>query len=262
MDVGNQNRRYCNAARYRRKGARCRFDSLNRSDSMANSSSGEPSLIARLSAVFSKSGDYQARYGKAGGSNSVDYRQHKRLLRAGELPQKHRDLAALVPGESAVDVGAGEGLLALAMAPHKSRVRAIDVTPRRHETARELLALWADKGRDVAHVEMLLGDALSDPSLIDGFDTLVASRVIYYFGDRIDGFMDAARSRVGHVCLVGNPSRNRRYARGKMPADIGQNVRYSTPAGMRELLLRHGFEIVTETDIGDPVVIGRQRKPG
>ncbi len=139
---------------------------------------------------------------------------------------------------------------------------AIDVTPRHHETAREFLVLWAAKGRDVAHVEMLLGDALSDPSLIEGFDTLVASRVIYYFGDAIDPFMDAARVRVGHVCPVGNPSRNRRYACGKLPADIGENVRYSTPEGMRALLERHGFEIIKEADIGDPMVIGRQRQPG
>ncbi len=229
---------------------------------MSNTPAGAPSLIARLSGLFAKSGDYKARYGKSGGSNSVDYRQNRRLLRAGNLPQKHHDLAALIPGDSVADVGAGEGLLALALAPLKSRVRAIDVTPRRHESGKELLALWAEMGRDVAHVEMLLGDALADPSLIEGFDTLVASRVIYYFGDRIDPFMDAARARVGHVCLVGNPSRNRRYARGKLPADIGENVRYSTPAGMRELLERHGFEIITDTDIGDPVVIGRQRKPG
>ncbi len=215
-------------------------------------------LIGRLSHLFSKSGDYRARYGKAGGSNSVDYRRNRRLLRAGELPRKHRELAALIPGDSVVDVGAGEGLLALALAENKARVRAIDVTPRRHDSGRELLQLWRDKGRDVDHVEMILGDALDDPGLIEGFDTLVASRVIYYFGDRIDPFMDAARARVAHVCLVGNPSRNRRYARGKVPADIGENVRYSTPRGMRELLQRHGFEIVTEADIGDPVVIGRR----
>lgn len=64
---------------------------------MSNTPQGETSLLARLSGLFSKSGDYKARYGKAGGADSVDYRQHRRLLRAGELPRKHRNLAALTP---------------------------------------------------------------------------------------------------------------------------------------------------------------------
>jgi 2-polyprenyl-3-methyl-5-hydroxy-6-metoxy-1,4-benzoquinol methylase len=219
-----------------------------------------PSFLSRLLSglFFWRSGDYQRRYGKAYGSNSVDYRRNRRMLMRGEAPRKMRELAAIIPGESVVDVGAGEGVLAMLLAEHKQKTRAIDVTPRRHVTGKALQETWRSLGKDVDNCEMLLGDALADPDLLNGFDTLVMSRVIYYFGDRIDPFISEAAKRVSYVCLVGNASRNRRLAKGKLPADIGEDVIYSTHDGMIELLQRHGFEIVEQADFGDPIVIGRR----
>ena len=218
-------------------------------------------LLGRwLEKLASKPGDYKKRYGDKGGSNSVDFRRHQRDLHQGKVPEKFQKLASAIPGNSVVDVGAGEGILCLALAATKDRVCAIDVTPKRHESGLALRQKWQQIGRDVEKVEMVLGDALSNPDLIAGFDTLVASRVVYYFGDRIDSFMEAASERVRFVCLVGNASRNRRYARGKIPADIGENVVYSTPEGMRSLLERHGFEVISTEDFGDPVVIGQNSR--
>jgi len=210
--------------------------------------------------LFAKSGNYQNRYGKAYGSNSVDYRKHKRMLNSGDAPEKFKRLAEIVPGEKVVDVGAGEGILALVMAATKTKTRAIDVTPRRYETGLALRDKWISLGKTSERCELVLGDALANPSLLDGFDTLVASRVIYYFGENIDRFIAQAAERVEYVCLVGNASRNRRYARGKIPSDIGENVIYSTPEGMKSLLQSHGFEIIQTADFGDPVVIGRKIK--
>lgn len=217
-------------------------------------------LIAGLKKTLSRSGDYRRRYGRIYGWNSVDYRRNRRALWRGEMPSKFRELAPHVPGRSVVDIGAGEGLLALELASHKERVRAIDITPRRHNTGCALQQLWQSKGRDVHNLEMLLGDALEDPTLLDGFETLVASRVIYYFGNRIDAFMVEATKRVRFICLVGNASRNRRYERNKLPADVGGNVVYSTSTGMKSLLERHGFETLDTGEAGgDPFVIGQSR---
>jgi len=215
-------------------------------------------LIAGLTRSLSRSGDYRSRYGRAYGWNSVDYRRNRRALWKGEMPIKFRELATRIPGTAVVDIGAAEGLLALELAAHKERVRAIDMTPRRHKTGCALQRLWQSKGRGVHNLEMLLGDALDDPSLLDGFDTLVASRVIYYFGTRIDTFIVEAKKRVGFICLVGNASRNRRYERGRVPGDVGANVVYSTSTGMRSLLERHGFTIIEIGEAGgDPYVIGQ-----
>ena len=222
---------------------------------------GNPSLLQSLGRlIFSKSGNYKTRYGKAYGSNSVDYRKHKSLLQNGDAPEKFKRLAEIVPGDKIVDVGAGEGILSLVIAASKAKARAIDVTPRRYETGLALKEKWLSLGKTAEGCEYVLGDALADPSLLDGFDTLVASRVIYYFGDNIDRFIAQAAERVEYICLVGNASRNRRYARGKVPADIGENVKYSTPEGMKSLLQKHGFEIIQTADFGDPIVIGRKTR--
>lgn len=218
-------------------------------------------LSSLLSKLLSRRGDYRMRYGRAYGSNSVDYRRHKRALWRGEAPPRVIELSSHIPAGSVVDIGAAEGILAMELAAGRpnTRVRAIDVTPRRHVTGTELRTRWLDLGRPVEGCEMVLGDALTDPSLLDGFDTLVASRVIYYFGDRVDPFMAEVAQRVRQVCLVGNASRNKRLARGRQPADIGANVVYSTPEGMADLLTRHGFEIVASgLASGDPYVIGRR----
>ncbi len=217
-------------------------------------------LGAWLRRLTSKPGDYSRRYGKRGGSNSVDYRRNRRRLHQGRVPEKFTRLAEIMPGNSVVDVGAGEGILGLVLAATKSRVRTIDLTPRRHASGMALRQDWRKLGRRVENCEMVLGDALSRPDLLDGFDTLVASRVVYYFGPRLDPFMAEAARRVKYVCLIGNPSRNRRYAKHGPPADIGEDVFYSTPQGMQELLHRHGFEIVHSDTISDPVVIGRNTR--
>jgi hypothetical protein len=156
-----------------------------------------------------------------------------------------------------VEVGGAEGVLALNLALYKNRIRSIDITPVRHESAVGLKARWLELGKPVSHCEMLLGDALSDPSLLDGFDTLLSSRVIYYFGPRIHEFMDNVRKRNQYICLIGNEKRQRLYKKGNM-RELGEYAKFATLDGMIELITQHGYVVENIIASGDPVVIGRQ----
>ena len=214
--------------------------------------------MPRESSKQARPGDYAKRYGDACDSTSVDHRRNMALLNKGEIPNRFRELVSFVPGDRIVDLGAGEGILGLALCGERSLIRSIDLTPVRYEAGLELLEHWRSLGRDVSRSELVLGDALANPELLDGFDTLVASRVIYYFRERIDPFMTIVSQKFRYVVLVGNGGRNKNAANGKVPKDIGPYITYSTPEGMRELLVRHGFEIISEgTADGDPVVVGR-----
>lgn len=211
--------------------------------------------------LITKSGQYRDRYGKNCKSQSLDFRRNAAAIFRGELPEKYTELVGMIPGERVVEVGAGEGVLALAVSANKQAVRAIDFTPLRHEKGKEIQAAWRALGKDVDRCELVLGDVFEDPSLLDGFDTLVASRVIYYFGERTDLFMELVSARVNNIVLVGNSRRAKRYARGHVSKDLGDAARLSTPEGMRDILEKWGYEVVLETFDHDPTVIGKRKVP-
>ena len=211
--------------------------------------------------IITKSGKYNDRYGKNCQSQSLDFRRNAKGIFRGELPRKYTELVDLVPGDRVVEVGAGEGVLALAVSARKKAVRAIDYTPLRHEKGKEIKAAWAALGKDVERCELVLGDVFEHPELLDCFDTLVACRVIYYFRDRTDLFFEMVSSRMNYIVLVGNSRRAKRHSRGHVSKDLGEYARLSTSDGMREILERYGYEIVVDIRDNDPVVIGKRREP-
>jgi len=220
------------------------------------------SIIRKLTdVIFTKSGTYRDRYGKNCQSQSLDFRRNAKGIFLGELPKKYAELVDLIPGNRVVEVGAGEGVLSLAVSAKKEAVRAIDFTPLRHQKGQEIKAAWAALGKDVDRCELVLGDVFDNPALLDGFDTLVACRVIYYFRERTELFFEMVSSRMNYVVLVGNGRRSKRHARGHVSKDLGEYARLSTTEGMREILEKYGYEIITEINDNDPVVIGKRREP-
>jgi len=218
------------------------------------------SIFSKLKDVLlTKSGQYSDRYGKNCKSQSLDFRRNAASIFRGELPKKYLELVNLIPGERVVEVGAGEGVLSLAVSATKTAVRAIDYTPLRHEKGKEIQAAWRALGKDVDKCELVLGDVFDHPELLDGFDTLVACRVIYYFRERTDLFMELVSERLNNIVLVGNGRRAKRHARGHISKDLGAYARLSTVDGMREILEKWGYEVVTEIRDNDPVVIGKRR---
>ena len=216
-------------------------------------------LQVAIGRVFAKPAHYAERYGARGRSQSLDFRRNAKTIFRGELPKKYQGLVDLIPGDRVVEVGAGEGVLSMELSAHKKAVRAIDYTPMRHTKGQEIKAAWEALGKDVSRCELVLGDVFDHPELLDGFDTLLACRVIYYFGDRINPFMEMVSSRMNYICLIGNGRRSRRYERGHVSADLGEGAYLSTPKGMREILEKYGYDITFERSEGDPVVIGKRK---
>ena len=127
---------------------------------------------------------------------------------------KFERLIPILPGNSVVEIGAAEGILSLTLSPYKEKVLAIDIAPIRHQRGLKLKERWLELGKPVQNCEMILADIFSKPEVLQGFDTLVASRVIYYFGDRLDEFMEHVRMNVRFVCFVGNETRAKLYKKG------------------------------------------------
>jgi len=78
----------------------------------------------------------------------------------------------------ALDVGTGTGHTAIALAPHVSRVIALDVT---REMIDEGMDLCAQKG--VPNVEFQLGDAMALPYRDHAFDIVTCRRAAHHFTD-------------------------------------------------------------------------------
>jgi SAM-dependent methyltransferase/thiamine kinase-like enzyme len=177
---------------------------------------------------------------------------------SGTVPPVFARLVPLVPGRRVLEIGAGEGILSLALAAEKERVIGIDLTPVRHEKAKHIQAAWRSLGRDVDRCEFVLGDVFERRELFRGMDTLLACHVIYYFRERLDEFMQIVRENVRYVCLIGNTARARHYKSGDL-SRLGGYEYYSTTEGMKDLLQRHGFVITYESDERTPVVVGELR---
>jgi 2-polyprenyl-3-methyl-5-hydroxy-6-metoxy-1,4-benzoquinol methylase len=201
-------------------------------------------------------------------ANYVDrygYGQCRHLLRIdgeneaavmqGAIPRNLEWIVPMVPGRTVLEVGAGEGILSLALAGEKEHVIGIDMTPVRHEKAKEIQSAWRELGRDVDRCEFVLGDVFENRHLFKGVDTVVACHVIYYFIDRLEEFMKLISENVRYACFIGNAGRARHYKEGDHSRLQGQEY-YSTLEGMTEILERHGFSIAFSSEERAPIVIG------
>jgi 2-polyprenyl-3-methyl-5-hydroxy-6-metoxy-1,4-benzoquinol methylase len=220
-------------------------------------------LIDPKRAVMIRSGIHQPgpdapsprRYHANTKATSIEFGANQASHWNAEPVEKFARLIPILPGRSVVEIGAAEGILSLTIAPSKDRVRAIDITKARHEQALALKRRWLELGKSVNHCEMVQGDILKNPELIQGFDTLVASRVIYYFGDQLDEFMRNVAANVRHICLIGNPTRAEQFHKGKYGKLGPEFARYATLEGMIDLVERYGFRVTHQDRNLDPLII-------
>ena len=168
-------------------------------------------------------------------------RRYDLLVWALSLGQERRlrnaiaDLAALQPGESALDVGCGTGTLALVLAErvgHEGMVAGVDPSPEMIARARTK----ARKRNRVIDFRQESAAALSWPD--QNFDVAVSSFAIHHLTDGVAEQALAEVARVlkpgGRVCLV-----------DFLPAERERGVQASTASGSQlvaTLLAGLGFE--------------------
>lgn len=183
-------------------------------------------------------------------TGSLAYRKNEAAILRGDVPEKYTRLLPYIAGESIIELGSAEGVLACLLAKQGKTVTAVERQIERHSAARHLASAWGVSG-----VRFVKGDITGNLDLLAGKDTLVAVRMIYYLGDELDTVFAEVARHVPNVVLCGNKNRAAWWRQG-IP-DKGPVNYYASAEGMRALLERHGYSIVQEETEGDPIVVGR-----
>lgn len=188
---------------------------------------------------------------------SLAYRKNEASILRGDVPAKYTRLLPHIDGDRILEIGSAEGVLALLLARAGKAVTAIEKRPGRHDAALELDRAWSRLYRYVppAFVNGSIGDRLD---LLEGVDTLVAIRMIYYLRADLDRVFEAVSAMVPTVVLCGNRNRARAWREGEPNRNDRADNYYASPEGMTALLSRHGYAANVVEDEGDPVVVGRR----
>jgi SAM-dependent methyltransferase len=188
---------------------------------------------------------------------SLAYRTHEAAILRGNPPEKYTRLLPHIPGERILEVGSAEGVLACLMARDGKQVTAVEASEGRHCSAIALAGRWSIEPGTITWVHGRIQDVFDQ--FEDGiFDTLVAVRMIYYLRGAIDEVFAEIAKRIPNVVLCGNKGRAARYHAGTPDAPLGEFNYYASREGMRDVLERHGYEIVGEVTEGDAIVVGRR----
>ena len=182
---------------------------------------------------------------------SLAYRKNEARILRGDVPDKYLRILPFIHGNKILEFGSAECVLSLLLAKEGKQVIAVEKNYDRHMAGINLQKEWGVRG--VHHVNGPINYHLD---LLEGIDTLVAVRVIYYLGDNLDTVFAEAAKHVPNVVLCGNGNRANRWRMGE--PDNGAENYYASLEGMTALLVRHGYEIVSQVCEGDQIVVGRK----
>jgi SAM-dependent methyltransferase len=185
-------------------------------------------------------------------TGSLAYRKNEAQIIAGIVPEKYLRLVEHIPGDRILEIGSAEGVLALLLAKQGKQVTALERDRERHENAQRLRDAW---GMDSPR--FICGDIRDNLRQLEGIDTLVAVRMIYYLGRDLDPVFSEVARKVPNVVLCGNKNRAERWRKGISEETKADN-KYASREGMKDLLTRHGYSVVKEVPEGDEIVIGRR----
>lgn len=188
-------------------------------------------------------------------TGSLAFRKNEAAIMRGDVPAKYLRLLPFIPGNKILEIGSAEGVLALLLAKQGGDVIALERNPVRHEAAQVLRDAW---GMDVSGPRLICGDIRDNLARLEGIDTLVAIRMIYYLRDDLDTVFTEVAKHVPNVVLCGNINRANRWRLGFPDDPGGPHNYYASEEGMTDLLTRHGYDIVDFNDEGDEIVVGRK----
>jgi predicted TPR repeat methyltransferase len=194
----------------------------------------------------------------AGVTHSLAFRKNEAAIIRGEVPEKYRRIIPFITGHRILEIGSAEGVLALMLARQGKHVTALEKSEERHEAAQQLYGEWLGREKKFT-APVFVNDRIGNRlDLLNGVDTLVAVRVIYYLGEDLDRIFAKAAQKVKKIVLCGNRNRAERWRAGTPDEPLGDFNRYAAREGMTELLKRHGYRIYDEATDGDEIVVGKR----
>ncbi|HET6534657.1 MAG TPA: class I SAM-dependent methyltransferase, partial [Sphingomicrobium sp.] len=140
-------------------------------------------------------------------TGSLAFRKNEAAIVRGNPPEKYRRIVPFVTGERVLEIGSAEGVLALLLAREGKQVTALEKSEERHETAQRLYAEWLAREKKFAAPTFVNGDIADNLWTLANQDTLVAVRVIYYLGGRLNTIFADVAKFIPRVVLCGNRNR-------------------------------------------------------
>lgn len=189
-------------------------------------------------------------------TGSLAYRKNEAAILAGDVPDKYLRIIPHIPGSRILEIGSAEGVLALLLARQGRYVTAVERSEERDAAAHRLYAEWLAREEHFIAPTFVNADIGQKLDLLNGMDTLVAVRTIYYLRDDIDRVFSEVAKKVPNVVLCGNRNRAERWRQGVPDDEGGPHNFYASREGMTDLLTRHGYSIASEVLEGDEIVVG------
>lgn len=188
---------------------------------------------------------------------SLFYRENREAIERGTIPERYERVASQVTGSRVLEMGSAEGTLSLLLAAQGRRVVGVEPNPDRASLAvqRSAAAQPLEGG-----LSFVWGDIRNHLPLLQGVETFVGMRCIYYLREDIEGVFDAVAEHVQEVVLTGNAEREARFATGER-VGLGEYERYATLEGMVGLLVARGYRVAFSEDgipnERDPMIVAR-----
>lgn len=189
---------------------------------------------------------------------SLAYRNHEAKIWNGEVPEKYSRIIPFITGNTVLEIGSAEGVLALLLSDAGRNVIAVEKNQGRWEEAKRLRDRWRELGRDVSGAGLFNCDVREMKEPFRDIHTVVAVRSIYYLREDAQPVLnEIGKNRVPQVVLCGNRNRAAWNEAERAKNALGKWNYYASVEGMTELLTRAGYEIDVTVTEGDPIVVGR-----